>query len=37
LPAIPVGLDKDAFMSVLEKVVEAKSNELMVEGGFDPS
>jgi len=37
LPTIPVGLDKDAFMSVLEEVVETKSNELMVEGGFDPS
>ena len=37
LPTIPTGLEKDAFMSVLEEVVETKSNELMVEGGFDPS
>jgi 1-acyl-sn-glycerol-3-phosphate acyltransferase len=37
LPTIPVGLDKDAFMSVLEEVVEKRSNELMLEGGFDPS
>ncbi|WP_299921119.1 lysophospholipid acyltransferase family protein [uncultured Pelagimonas sp.] len=35
LDPIPPGVDKAAFMSQLETTVEAKSNELMKELGFD--
>ncbi|MEO9575142.1 MAG: lysophospholipid acyltransferase family protein [Tateyamaria sp.] len=36
LPVIETGLGKDAFLARLEDEVETRSNELMVEGGFDP-
>lgn len=34
LPAIPIGLPKEEFLSRLEETVEARSNELMAEAGF---
>lgn len=37
LPAIPPGLALRDFMSRLEDAVEARSNELMAEAGFDAS
>lgn len=36
LDPIPAGLDRKEFMATLEGRVEAKSNELMREAGFDP-
>lgn len=36
LPAMPEGLDRDAFLSRLEATVEDRSDALMREGGFDP-
>jgi 1-acyl-sn-glycerol-3-phosphate acyltransferase len=33
---IAPGMDRDAFMAKIEEVVEKRSNELMVEAGFDP-
>lgn len=36
LPPMPDGMDRDAFLAALEDTVEARSNALMVEGGFDP-
>ena len=36
LPPMPDGMDRDAFLAALENTVEARSNALMVEGGFDP-
>lgn len=36
LDPIPAGLDRKEFMATLEDRVEAKSNELMREAGFDP-
>ncbi|WP_299674003.1 lysophospholipid acyltransferase family protein [uncultured Roseobacter sp.] len=35
LPAIPPGLDRDAFMTQLEAAVELSSDSLMAEAGFD--
>lgn len=35
LPEIPPGLERKAFMTQLEKNVEARSDALMREGGFD--
>jgi len=35
LPVIKAGMDKDAFMKRLESEVEAASNALMAEAGFD--
>ena len=36
LPAIAPGTDRDAFLAQLEDQVEARSDALMREGGFDP-
>ncbi len=36
LPAIPPGMERDAFLAHLEQVVEDRSDALMREGGFDP-
>lgn len=36
LDPIPEGMDRKEFMTILEDRVEAKSNELMREAGFDP-
>ncbi|MEX0285906.1 MAG: lysophospholipid acyltransferase family protein [Paracoccaceae bacterium] len=36
LDPMPPGMEKNAFMSELEERVEARSNELMREAGFDP-
>ena len=36
LSTLPQGLDRDTFMATLEDTVEARSNALMREGGFDP-
>ncbi|MEX0309901.1 MAG: lysophospholipid acyltransferase family protein, partial [Tateyamaria sp.] len=36
LPVMPDGMDRDTFLSQLEQTVEARSNALMREGGFDP-
>ncbi len=36
LPAIPQGLDRNAFMAKLEQGVESASNALTREAGFDP-
>jgi len=33
---IPPGMPRDEFMAHLEEIVEKRSNELMVEAGFDP-
>jgi len=33
---IAPGMDRDAFMAKIEEIVEKRSNELMVEAGFDP-
>ncbi|WP_300058656.1 1-acyl-sn-glycerol-3-phosphate acyltransferase [uncultured Roseobacter sp.] len=35
LPAIPPGLDREAFMTQLETAVELSSDSLMAEAGFD--
>lgn len=35
LPVIPPGLERDAFMQKLEQDVEARSDALMMEAGFD--
>ncbi len=35
LDPVTPGLDKDTFLETLESVVEARSNELMAEAGFD--
>ena len=35
LPPIAPGLDKNAFLTQLEDVVETQSNRLMAEAGFD--
>ena len=36
LPAIPPGMERNAFLKQLEDVVETRSDALMREGGFDP-
>lgn len=36
LDPIPAGMDRKEFMTILENRVEAKSNDLMKEIGFDP-
>ena len=36
LPVIAPGMDKEAFLTQLEEVVETRSDALMREGGFDP-
>ncbi|MEM8653639.1 MAG: lysophospholipid acyltransferase family protein [Pseudomonadota bacterium] len=36
LPAMPDALDRDTFLAQLEETVEARSDALMREGGFDP-
>jgi len=36
LPAIAPGMERDAFLAHLEETVEARSDALMREGGFDP-
>ncbi len=35
LPAIPPGMDRDAFMEEIEDKIETRSNALMKEAGFD--
>jgi 1-acyl-sn-glycerol-3-phosphate acyltransferase len=35
LPAIPPGMERNAFLKQLEEVVETRSDALMREGGFD--
>jgi len=37
LPVMPTGLTRDAFMSELENTVEARSDALLREGGFEPN
>lgn len=34
---MPTGLTRDAFMSELENTVEARSDALLREGGFEPN
>jgi 1-acyl-sn-glycerol-3-phosphate acyltransferase len=36
MPAIPHGLERDAFLAQLEATVEGRSDALMREGGFEP-
>ena len=36
MPAIPHGLERDAFLAELEATVEGRSDALMREGGFEP-
>ena len=36
MPAIMPGFERTIFLSKLEKIVEARSNALMREEGFDP-
>ncbi|WP_299201263.1 lysophospholipid acyltransferase family protein [uncultured Tateyamaria sp.] len=37
LPVLPEGMTRDAFMTELEETVEARSDALMREGGFEPN
>lgn len=37
LPVMPKGMSRDVFMAELEETVEARSDALMREGGFEPN